>query len=221
MAKPKGGKKKGSKKKTKTKQKPVPEEITLSSDTEEEKEADEVMEVDHDEDDDHHVDQDMDEEPTEDINGEDEHKPDAVNGDAGIKTIKILSKDSSKPSEENVDEEHRNSEEMINGDGEPRDKSNSNDENKTDSENLITPPNENGGAAVKNSEEKQTENPQGFQVDIKPVVVLPIGKDIAEPPEKLKPAHIWNEEELKEQNLHLNPRYACCFTAVFFFYFPR
>ena len=192
MAKLKGGKKKGSKKKTKTKQKPVPEEITLSSDTEEEKEADEVMEVDHDEDDDQPVDQDVDEEPSEDINGEDEHEPDAVNGDAGIKTIKLLSKDSNKTLSENVDEE-----EQL--------KPTSNDENKIDSENLITSPNENGGAAVKNSEEKQTENPQGFHVDIKPVEVLPIGKDIAEPPEKLKPAHIWSKKDLKEQNLHLNP----------------
>ena len=101
---------------------------------------------------------------------------------------------------------------MINGDNgeQTLDKSTSNDENKTESENLITSaPNEDGGAAVKNSdEEKQTtgENPQGFQVDIEPVVVLPIGKDIAEPPEKLKPAHIWSKKDLKEQNLHLNPR---------------
>ena len=200
MAKLKKGGRKSKATKKKTKTKPEPEEITLSSDTEEEKD-DEVMEVDEVEDDDVEDPADQD-----DVSGGDQHEPDvAVNGGV-VKTIKLLSKDSSKPSEENVDEEHRNSEEMINGDGEPRDKSTSNDENKTDSENLITPPNENGGAAVKNSEEKQTENPQGFQVDIKPVEVLPIGKDIAEPPEKLKPAHIWSKKDLKEQNLHLNPR---------------
>ena len=165
------------------------------------------------------VDQDHEEveDPTEDVNGEGEHEPDAAVNGGGMKNIKILSKDSSKTSEKVDDDEEQNpkSEEekmVINGDNgeQTLDKSTSNDENKTESENLITSaPNEDGGAAVKNSdEEKQTtgENPQGFQVDIEPVVVLPIGKDIAEPPEKLKPAHIWSKKDLKEQNLHLNPR---------------
>ena len=183
------------------------------------------------------VDQDHEEveDPTEDVNGEDEHEPDAAVNGGNTKNIKILSKDSSKTSENVDDDEEQNpkSEEekmVINGDNgeQTLDKSTSNDENKTDSENLITSaPNENGGAAVKNSEEeKQTtgENPQGFQVDIEPVVVLPIGKDIAEPPEKLKPAHIWSKEDLKEQKLHLNPRYlymSSFYRAVFCFYLPR
>ena len=186
----KGGGRKSKATKKKTKTKPEPEEITLSSDTEEEKD-DDVMEVDEDEDDNVEDPADQD-----DVSGEDQHEPDvAVNG-GDVKTIKLLSKDSNKTLSENVDEE-----EQL--------KPTSNDENKIDSENLITSPNENGGAAVKNSDEEvQTvENPQGFQVDIQPVAeVLPIGKDIAEPPEKLKPAHIWSKKDLKEQNLHLNPR---------------
>merc|ERR1711874_90913 len=127
---------------------------TLSSDTEEEKD-DDVMEVDEDEDDNVEDPADQD-----DVSGEDQHEPDvAVNG-GDVKTIKLLSKDSNKTLSENVDEE-----EQL--------KPTSNDENKIDSENLITSPNENGGAAVKNSDEEvQTvENPQGFQVDIQPVEI--------------------------------------------------